>query len=144
MPFGIWTLVGPGKHVFDVVPVGATWRTRLNRPCAAAMRPFYRVTLTTCWKFLTAKVNGDFVTSRLQRSHHTLGMLLHCLPWELVGTLSTCRDVNPWPWPKGQISWPWHWPWHWPWLWDSLALALALSFWPLPWPWPWMLWPWNK
>ena len=40
MPFGVWTLVGPRKH-------GATWRIRLNRPCAAAMRPFCQITLTT-------------------------------------------------------------------------------------------------
>jgi len=32
----------------DGVHVGATWRIRLNRPCATAMRPFWRITLTTC------------------------------------------------------------------------------------------------
>jgi len=31
MPFGIWTRVG--------LHTGATWRTILNSPCAAAMRP---------------------------------------------------------------------------------------------------------
>ena len=29
--------------------IGATWRKRLNRPCAAAMRPFCQITLATCF-----------------------------------------------------------------------------------------------
>jgi len=41
MLFGMWTdSVGPRKHVLDGMHIGATWRMRLNRPCAAAMRPF--------------------------------------------------------------------------------------------------------
>jgi len=43
MPFGMWTRVGPAKRVLDGVHVGATWRIRLNRPCAAAMRPFCQI-----------------------------------------------------------------------------------------------------
>jgi len=31
--------------------IGVTWRIRLNRPCAAAMRPFCQITLTTCHYF---------------------------------------------------------------------------------------------
>jgi len=42
MPFGLWTRVGPRKH-------GANWWIPLNRPCAAAMRPFCQMTLTTCY-----------------------------------------------------------------------------------------------
>jgi len=42
VPFGIWTRVGPRKHVLEV-NVGASWRIRLNRPCAAAMRPFIKL-----------------------------------------------------------------------------------------------------
>jgi len=33
MPFGLWTPVGPGKHVLRGVHIGETWRIRLNRPC---------------------------------------------------------------------------------------------------------------
>jgi len=33
------------------VHIGATWRMRLNRPCAAAMRSFCQITLTTCLYF---------------------------------------------------------------------------------------------
>jgi len=40
MPFGLWTRMGPRKHVLHGVAIGATWRIRLNRACAAAMRPF--------------------------------------------------------------------------------------------------------
>ena len=51
LPFGLWTRVGRRKHKFNricqVAPVcskfvhiGATWRIRLNRPPAAAMRPY--------------------------------------------------------------------------------------------------------
>ena len=25
MPFGMWTLVGPRKHVFDGMHIGTTW-----------------------------------------------------------------------------------------------------------------------
>jgi len=28
--------------------IAATWRIRLNHPCAAAMQPFCHITLTTC------------------------------------------------------------------------------------------------
>jgi len=38
----LWTRVGPRKH-------GATWWIPLNRPCAAAMRPFCQIVLTTCY-----------------------------------------------------------------------------------------------
>jgi len=34
---GIWTRAGWRKHALDRVHTGATWRIRLNRPCAAAM-----------------------------------------------------------------------------------------------------------
>jgi len=32
--------VGQGNHVLHGVHVGATWRTRFNRPCAPTMRPY--------------------------------------------------------------------------------------------------------
>jgi len=37
--------MGPRKHVLDGVHIGATWRIRLNRQCAAVMRPS-QITLT--------------------------------------------------------------------------------------------------
>ena len=40
--------------MLDGVHIGATWRIRLNRPRAAAMRPFGQITLTTY--FLTFQV----------------------------------------------------------------------------------------
>jgi len=53
LPFGLWTRVGRRKHNFNrirqVAPmcphgmgghIGATCRIRLNRPSAAAMRPY--------------------------------------------------------------------------------------------------------
>jgi len=40
MPFRLWTREGLRKHVLDGVHSGATWRIRLNRPCAAAMWSF--------------------------------------------------------------------------------------------------------
>jgi len=49
MLFGMWTRVGPRKHVLDV---GAHWRHPMNtielNSCAAAMQPFCEITLTTC------------------------------------------------------------------------------------------------
>ena len=49
MPFGMWTLAGPRKHVLDgCTYTGATRRIRLDSPCAAAMRPFCQ--MVTCCK----------------------------------------------------------------------------------------------
>jgi len=48
LPFGLWTPVGPRKHVLYGVHLGITWRMRLSRPCAAEMQPFCQITLTTC------------------------------------------------------------------------------------------------
>jgi len=37
MPFGMWTPVGPRKHLglLGGVHIGATWQIPLSRPCAA-------------------------------------------------------------------------------------------------------------
>jgi len=43
MQFGIWTRMNPRKHVLDLVHIGVTWWIRLNRPCAAAMRPYVKL-----------------------------------------------------------------------------------------------------
>jgi len=43
MPFGLRILVGPRSMCYTEVNIGATWRIRLNRPCAAAMRPFVKL-----------------------------------------------------------------------------------------------------
>jgi len=40
MPFGMWTRVDPRKHALDGVHIDATWRIRVNRPCAVAMRSY--------------------------------------------------------------------------------------------------------
>jgi len=39
MHFGLWTLVGSGKHVLHggTLHISATWRIRLNRPRSAAL-----------------------------------------------------------------------------------------------------------
>jgi len=58
MPFGTSTLVGPRNHVLNGADVGATWRIRVNRPCAAVMRPFCQITLTTC--YLLVMLAADF------------------------------------------------------------------------------------
>ena len=36
----IWDVDPGGSNVLDGVHIGATWRIRLNRPCASAMWPF--------------------------------------------------------------------------------------------------------
>ena len=43
---------------------GATWRISLNRPCAAAIRPFCQITLTTCCYSYKRKDCSDTVTER--------------------------------------------------------------------------------
>ena len=44
MLFGLWTRMGPRKHVVGGMLTGATWRIPLNRPCTAAIRPFCQIT----------------------------------------------------------------------------------------------------
>jgi len=51
MPFMLRTRIGPRKQVLHGVHIGATWRVRLNRLCAAAVWPFCRITLTTCYYY---------------------------------------------------------------------------------------------
>jgi len=48
---GLWTWVGLRNRVLDGVHIGATWRIRLNRPCAAAMRPFCQIIILTSCSF---------------------------------------------------------------------------------------------
>jgi len=50
LPFGLWTRVGQRKYALVAVHTGTTWRTSLNRRCAATMRPFCHITLTTCYE----------------------------------------------------------------------------------------------
>jgi len=42
IPYGLWTWMGPRKHVLGGLHTGATWRILLNRPCALAMWPFVK------------------------------------------------------------------------------------------------------
>jgi len=51
MPFGLSTRMGPRKHLLDGINTDATWRIAMNRPCAAAMRLFCQITLTTCYYY---------------------------------------------------------------------------------------------
>ena len=68
----IW-VVDPGglrKHVLGGVHTSATWRIPLNHPCAAAMRPFCQITLTTCSTsrlihHITAVTHTQWVCSEL-------------------------------------------------------------------------------
>ena len=43
MPFGVWTRLAQGSMCYIEVHIGAIWRIRLNRPCAAAMRPYVKL-----------------------------------------------------------------------------------------------------
>jgi len=55
MPFGLCTRVGWRKHVLHGVHIGATRRIRLNRLCAAAMRPYVKL-LWTCLSVFNIKL----------------------------------------------------------------------------------------
>ena len=43
MQFGIWTRMGPVKHVLDGVHSDATWQIWMNHPCAPAMQPYIKL-----------------------------------------------------------------------------------------------------
>ena len=75
MPFGLWTQVDPKKNVLDGVHIGATWRIRLNHPCAAAMRPFCQIALTTCW-IVDAVFRVDFYIAPTVTTRVTVELFL--------------------------------------------------------------------
>ena len=51
------------------VHVGTTWPIQLNRPCAAAMRPFDQITLTTCQNFIGEFANFKNLPRKFVSSH---------------------------------------------------------------------------
>jgi len=71
MPFGLWNRVGRRKHVLDGVFISATWRVRLNRPRAVAMRPFCQ-TLTLYYiifNFIRCNKNDSRKTIIKRKKH---------------------------------------------------------------------------
>jgi len=42
------------------IHIGTTWRIQLNHPCAAAMKPFYEITLATCYCFATNYLKTNY------------------------------------------------------------------------------------
>ena len=65
MPFELWTRVGWTKHA-TWGHIGATWRIRLNRPCAAAMWPYVKL----LWPVVVIIVNDSFNTNSSLSSAH--------------------------------------------------------------------------
>jgi len=51
MPFGLWTQMGPNKHVSHGVHVGVIWRIGLNRLCGSTAA-FCKITLITCFRLM--------------------------------------------------------------------------------------------
>jgi len=61
MLFWVWTCIGPRKRVWWV-HIGAIWRIRLNRPCAAVMQSFSQITLSTlviCYHVVCEHSDGN-------------------------------------------------------------------------------------
>ena len=59
MSLDLWIRMGSRKHVLDGEHTVAPGRIPFNGPCAAAMRPFCKITLTTCYfAALVKRVNG--------------------------------------------------------------------------------------
>ena len=59
MPFGIWTPVGPRKHVLDGVHIGATWRMIEPSMCGGDA-----AFLSNYFDHLSSNVTGEYrVTS---------------------------------------------------------------------------------
>jgi len=82
MPFELRTRVGPRNHVLGGVYTGASWRIPLNRPCAAAMRPFCQITLTTCYYFISARTNTAEHTQFMRQILLRLSTLSIVEMWE--------------------------------------------------------------
>ena len=56
--------MGLRKHVLGGMPICATWRTRLNHPCAVAMRPFVKLLLPLLIVVVVAAAAAAAKTSR--------------------------------------------------------------------------------
>jgi len=51
--------LGPRKHVLHGVHIDVTWRIRLNRPYAAAMRPLCPITSVACYHLTVANTGSS-------------------------------------------------------------------------------------
>jgi len=106
MLFGMWTWVGPRKHIFHGVPC-TTWRIRLNHPCAAAMWPYVKLLWSLVWMScaLYQFVLEDFFfrCAAIKLMHRVIlhgirwtyarevGMLYYCdIVWLLFVELTSC------------------------------------------------------
>ena len=73
MPIWMWTWVGPRKHALDGVHIGTTRQIRLNRPRAAAMRPFVKLLWPlTLHCYMVAKININILQSIQHNSNNSL------------------------------------------------------------------------
>ena len=79
MPFELWTWVRRRKHVLHGGHIDTTWWIRLNRPCAAAMRPY-------------VKLLWQLVIIRLHRS--ITCHAAYCYRLSSVVCRSLCLSVN--------------------------------------------------
>jgi len=80
MPFGMRTRVDrPNKALLNGVHIGATWRIRLNRTCADAMRPYVKL----LWPLIRYCHHMPQYSDRyLERQRQNI-----------VGNLSTCASL---------------------------------------------------
>ena len=76
MPFGSWTCVCQRRHVLGGLHIGATWWIPLNRPCAAVMRPFCQITLTTWCPLHVAERDFSYALCDVVRYCDTQAFLL--------------------------------------------------------------------
>jgi len=66
------------------VHIGATWRICENRPCAAAMRPFCKITLTTCYNFVAATFAKKEEIAATQTHRSCITLLQNVAVYHLV------------------------------------------------------------
>jgi len=69
--------VGPSTPMFDggAHHIGTTWRIRPNRPRAAAMRPFCRLTSTTCFLGVSPRRAARRASGRVEGGSAARGRL---------------------------------------------------------------------
>jgi len=85
MPFRMWTQMGPGNHVFDVVHTDATWRIRLKCSSAAEMWPYVKL----LWPFVYICMLSNFIQKWITIYMCAVFMSAPVVVWSCTWNLQT-------------------------------------------------------
>ena len=76
------------------VHIGATGRIRLNRSCATAMRPFYQITLSTCFYHSKLTVICTARVETVYEMYNIDNILYFTNDFTHIKNIHSCTDVT--------------------------------------------------